>query len=356
MKKRKNYMKPGGRFLIMIIVCIAILTNGCGSPKYVVTDRGQQAYYQTGYPVRDTSKDLERLFRSVKRINVTGHYNIYVFSPEAGITQAELNNRNVFKEAEETYTYMDTKAGTAIVVSSAQNHTALLTNDHVVEFPDTLIRYFENPDGKKSPYIEQVSIRTHQINLIYDLPELGSFEILARDKTADLALIGVRHPRDEEMRRAPILRISPGQPQRLAWGSFTYILGYPKGYKMVTRGIVSDPNRDRRASFLLDATFNEGISGGLVVAIRGDTGELEWIGMARGGSASTELLLTPEELDPQDIDFLKPYDGDLYINLKQRIEYGITLSVSMKTIQRFFKDHERELARRGYSFSRYLDN
>ncbi len=354
--RRQN--KTGAVFLVLAAVIFILLSIGC-STKYVTTDRGPQAYYQTGFPIHDTSRELERIFRSVKRINVTGHYEVYIFSPESRITKQDVGNAETYEQAIETVSYMNSKAGTATIVASTPLQTALITNDHVIDFPDTVITHFKDPSNSArrsgDRYIEQVAIKSYQINLIYGLPEFGSFEVLSRDKTNDMAIIGVRHPEEQNVDRAPVLRVRAGDPTKLAWGSFVYILGYPKGYKMVTRAIVSDPNRDRRASFLLDGLFNEGISGGIILAMRGDTGELEWIGMARGGSASRELILIPPETEIDEIDFLRPYDGDLFVSPVQRIEYGITLSVSMKSIQDFFKKHEDELRIKGYSLSRFFN-
>lgn len=350
----RTYFFPG--FLILTAVFVLLNSYGC-SRDIIITDRGPQAYYQTGYPVQDMSRELERIFRSVKRVNVTGHYEIFIFSPESRITDADINKPETYNKAVETLSFTNTKAGTAVIVASTLTETALITNNHVIEFPDTIIGYYKDPDQRRrrsAPrYIEQISIKRSQINLIYDMPQFGAFDVLANDKPNDIALIGVKHGSDNVPVGVPTLRIPGGDPSKLSWGSFTYILGYPKGFKMVTRGIVSDPNRDRRGSFLLDALFNEGISGGLILAVRGETGELEWIGLARAGSASTEMIISPPDVDPEELDFLRPYLGDLFIVPTQRIEYGITFPVSMKTIQQFFRNHERELQRRGYSFSRY---
>jgi hypothetical protein len=351
-------LQSGTVFLLLAAGCLVAFVSGCSGRSYVLTDRGPQAYYQTGYPVHDMSRELERIFRSVKRINVTGHYDTYIFSPESKITEGDIHDPALYRRAIDRISFTNSKAGTAIIVAGTPIQTALVTNNHVTDFPDTIVAYFKDhhtgPGRSPSPYIEQISIKAYQINLIYDMPEFGPFEILARDKGNDIALIGVNHRPNQIPVSPPTLRVNAGDPTKLSWGSFVYILGYPKGYKMVTRSIVSDPNRDRRASFMLDALFNEGISGGLILAVRGETGELEWIGIARGGSASTEMIITPPDVDPDDFDFLRPYEGELYITPVQRIEYGITLSVSMKVIQEFFRENERQLRSKGYSFSRFM--
>jgi len=336
-------------------VLFLLLTSGC-SRQYVITDRGPQAYYQTGYPVQDTSRELERIFQSIKRINVTGHYNTFIFYPDRRITLSDLEGKNLLELSDENLSFSDSKAGTATILSSSLTQTALITNEHVISYPDTVIEYYKFEDGNRSPYIEQISIKTHQLNLIYDLPELGAFEVIAKDPSRDLAVIGVYHGDDELSRFPRVLRTPAGNPEKLSWGSFVYVLGYPKGYKMVTRGIVSDPNRDQRASFNLDALFNKGISGGIIVAIRGETGEMEWVGMARAGSATTEMILVPRDISMEDADLFRPYEGDIFLKPDRRIDYGLTLSVSMKSIQSFLTEHRNLLEQKGYSISRFLRN
>ncbi len=347
------------RHMAIVLVLLAaglilLLTTGC-SRQYVMTERGPQAYYQTSLPVHDTSRELERIFRSVKRINVTAHFNTFIFNPDRNLTLQDLEDRDLYDIADDRVIFTDSKAGTAIIIASTPHQTALITNEHVVDYPDTLIDYYKTPDGDRTPYIQQISIKIQQINLIYDLPELGAFDILARDERNDIAIIGVQHRNDSTRRRAPVLRTLPGNPERLSCGSFVYVLGYPKGYQMVTRGIVSDPNRDRHAGFVLDALFNKGISGGLILAIRGETGEMEWIGIARAGSAATEMILVPRDKAPEDADLFRPYEGNIYVKPDRRIEYGITLPVSMKAIQTFLKEHKTQLERKGYSISRFID-
>jgi hypothetical protein len=198
--------------------------------------------------------------------------------------------------------------------------------------------YFASPDHLAQTdtgrFLESVSIRTRQRNLVLGLAEPETFRIIARDSALDIAVIGVDLKVDDpgDMR---VLDIRRGDPSRLAWGSFVYVLGYPRGFPMVTRAIVSDPNRGRDNSFLLDGLFNRGISGGLILAVRGDTEQLEWVGMAMAASAQHEFILLPDDGRVEETGMLMPYDGRLHIERVTRIDYGITFSVPMTSIRRF---------------------
>jgi S1-C subfamily serine protease len=146
---------------------------------------------------------------------------------------------------------------------------------------------------------------------------------------------------------------APGDPRRLSLGSFIYVLGYPGGYPMVTRAIVSDPNRDRRGGFVTDGLWNEGISGGPILAVRGDDGALEWVGITRAGAGVRETLLLPEDMDPPDEDFFILYDGAIYAESALRIQYGIALTVPMLALRSFVSAHRSALSRRGYDVRRF---
>jgi hypothetical protein len=317
------------------------LPTGCAS-SYVLTDRGPQAYYQTGFPVHDTSREIERIFRSVKRIQVAGAYTTYRFAQEDRITEAAIRDPATFRRAVESIAFHHTKSGTAVITARTLHGLHLLTAEHATRLPDTLVVYFDEPRVDRasrgiSRYVESVSIKVVQTNAVLDLPDNLSFRVVSSDRAHDIALIAVDLTGGENVLAAPVLRARRGDPSRLVWGSFVYVLGYPRGFPMVTRAIVSDPNRRPDHSFLVDGLFNPGISGGVILAVRGETGELEWVGMARAASSHPEVLLLPETRDVEEEGMLLPYEGRLYVEQVSRIDYGITFSVPMTRIERFLR-------------------
>ncbi|HSJ06414.1 MAG TPA: serine protease [Longimicrobiales bacterium] len=329
--------RPAGpRLLALAGACI--LAGACARPL-VMTDRGPQAHYQTGYPVHDTSREIERIFRSVMRVQVTGYYDTYRFAQEDAVTEDDIRQRATFARAVERFSFDHSKAGTATVVSRRGHRLSLITNEHVTRLPDTVVVYYDTrpADAGRPRHVESVSVRTGQTNVVIGLPELGVFRVVARDSAADIALIAVDIRDADAVASVQVLRIPAGDPSRLAWASFVYVLGYPRGFRMVTRGLVSDPNRGSDNAFLLDGLFNRGISGGLVLAVRGDTGRLEWVGMATAASAHTEFILAPERGTDRETGMLMPYDGRLFMEQVTRIDYGITFSVSMTAIRRFLQ-------------------
>ncbi len=99
-----------------------------------------------------------------------------------------------------------------------------------------------------------------------DGPGGGEFEVIAKDRKKDLAILGRQYVGDPYQLIKP-LKIPMGNPKDLEWGSFVYIIGYPMGHKMVTKGIISNPRDDESNSFLIDALFHRGFSGGIILAI-----------------------------------------------------------------------------------------
>lgn len=331
---------------------------GTGCVRYLTVEGGPQAYYQTAFPGHDVSGHLEEAFRAVKRIRVTGVYDHYRFSPEAAPLEGDPLGPNVLARAVDTFTNSTSREASAAQIARAGRRVTLLTNHHATHFPDTVVEYVETagrtppaPPGRRR--IDRISVRRAQYNLVMDRAGIQPFDILARDVQSDLALIGASYPIGTEGRVLSVLQVQVGDADRLSWGSFVYVLGHPGGYPMVTRGIVSDPRREATASFLIDGLWNEGISGGPILAVRGQDGSLEWVGIARAAAGRLEHRLTPDPESIQALDQRQLYEGRIYLEEIQRILYGISLSVPMTTIREFINRNRADLRRRGWEAPRF---
>lgn len=343
-----------------LVLGIALLAAAANTAcvRYVPVDRGPQAYYQTAFPDHDVSGQLEEAFRAVKRIRVTGVYDHYRFSPETAPLEGDPLGPGVLAQAVDTFTNSTSREASAAQIARTNRRVTLLTNHHATFFPDTLVEYAETPRGERPAppgrrRIERVSVKRDQYNLVMDRAGIQPFEVLARDVQLDLALIGAAYPLGTEGRVLTILRVPVGDADRLSWGSFVYVLGHPGGYPMVTRGIVSDPRREATSSFLIDGLWNEGISGGPILAIRGQDGTLEWVGIARAAAGRVEQRLTPDPAALPRLDQRTLYEGRIYLEEVQRILYGISLSVPMTTIREFLNRNRSTLRNRGWEVPRF---
>jgi len=355
------------RAALLSVLAIAAVSPACAAA--IPGFSGDQAFYQTAWPAYDTSDLLANTFRSVRRIQISTAYRTFTFAPESAPTEAEVGIPEVFASAVDTSTFLRERAATAVMLSrSPEYRVALLTVNHALEFPDTIVLLLEEDEeaGSALPVgsrrVESISIKIRQSNVVVGSTTLDPFEILARDPVRDLALVGVLEPPDPPPiapgpgvlslppPRTPVLSLRAGDAGRLSWGSFVYVMGYPRGYPMVTRGIVSSPNDRTFGSFLVDGLWNRGMSGGLILAVRGDGEGLEWVGIARSAAATAELRLVPEERDEADrrAAVRLPYRGEVYVEEVQGIDYGITLSVPMSEIRSFLEAQRIPLLQAGY--------
>ena len=199
------------------------------------------------------------------------------------------------------------------------------------------------PDQRAIP---RISIKTQQVNTVSGPRYVDPFEILARNQTEDLALIGVTFMTDVVSNDRPPSRLAAGDPGRLSLGSLVYVIGHPAGRQMVTHGIVGD--RGPNDSFLTDGLWNEGMSGAPILAVRGEGGGLEWVGIALAASARTEHRLVAEEAAERTQYPERPYEGPIYLRPVQEIRYGITFSVPLIEIRRFLDEHRSLMMDIGY--------
>ncbi|SMO66728.1 S1 family peptidase [Fodinibius sediminis] len=311
---------------------------------------GQPDTYTTAFPHRDISDQLEDAQESLIRIVSTSHYNTYVFDkPEVRLS--DVRTSNLKEIASQQYSDDESTAGTSIILDLNDNGEALLiTCAHSVTSPDTLINYFIDEGYEQNTYIESISIKRRQTNLLFTVSELTNFEIIAEDRLSDLALLSTTlNPDTQSQHRA--LRFPMGQMEHLRLGSFLYVLGYPKGFPMITRGIASTRGNPPHRFFIMDALFNPGISGGLVIGSRDHFRSFEWLGMARSATASQETVLLPYPDSEEDVQagVIRPYTDQIFLGQKNRIAYGITQAIPISEIRSFLDKNSRVISRHRFA-------
>jgi len=300
-----NSMKP----FVLFLSCL-LLFVGCTKKIYdVVYPTLSDGRYDTEFPYRNCSKQLEEISRSVKRLNTITYYKSYVFSERDRLKESELNDRIIKKKAIKNIFFNKTGSGTATVIYHDHAKIAFLTCAHVIDTPDTILTFFPVNDNGEEKIVQSVSIKVRQQYYVVDIPRGGELELLKMDSKDDIAVLGKEIGQIE--RFVPVFGYPGGKSSDLEWGSFVYIIGYPIGYKMITRGIVSNPNMDAKGSFLIDALFNRGFSGGIILAIKDGVPNFELVGITKSVSARNEYVLRPEkEVGEFAYDSNVPYQGD----------------------------------------------
>ncbi len=344
-------MKQYSLFLFLLII-IFLFTGRCSRKIYQVAyPTLNDGRYDTEFPYKSCAKELEKISRSIRKLSSIAYYRSYIFKPEALITVDSIIANNYKKYISREIYFNNSVIGTATVIYYMRRHVALLTCAHIVDFPDTVYTYHYDESEEKSTFIQSVSFKVKQNNFVADLPERGELEILAMDAKIDIAILGMIFQEDSNY-PISVFEYPFGKANELEWGSFVYVIGYPKGHKMVTRGIVSQPNRGGDGTFIVDALFNRGFSGGIVVAIKDGVPNFELVGIA--GSAAADFfqyIAPPESLDKLGYSTHVPYEGEVYVKLEKQLNYGITFVVPSEKIRDFMKKNLDILEDKGFNMS-----
>ncbi len=246
-------------------------------------------------------------------------------------------------------------SGTGTVIYFNEGKVGILTCAHVVEFPDTIISYFADSDGGFTKFVQVIFLKESQSIYVAGFPEGSEFELLVSDKKSDLAIIGKDYKALSDL-RFPVFNYPVGKGKELDWGSFVYIFGYPIHQQMVTKAIVSNPNRDEFGSFLVDAVVNNGMSGGIVLAIRDGVPNFELVGMIQWVPEEEENILVPKALKNNErYNPIVPYKGEEYVKRYSSIRYGIARVISAEKISSFIKENALILSEKKYYLDRFMN-
>lgn len=307
--------------------------------------------YDSEFPYKGSSAELEEIGKSVFRINSTAFYYTYIFDQNSKLTTNELNEDVLKTKPIKTALFDQSTAGTATLLSIENGTVALLTCAHVVDFQDTIIVHHYDEAGNITKYVESISIKDKQTIYAAGFPSGGELGVIVSDRSLDIAIIGNKYNNDF-VNRLKIFMYPFGSSKTLEWGTFVYLFGYPLNYKMITKAIVSSPNIDENGSFLIDAVINRGFSGGIVLAIKDGVPNFEMVGMVQKVPREDEDFIKPKNLR-NDVPYnpLIPYEGELYVDRRTSIRYGIAKIVSIEQILDFIKQNTENLSRKGYYIS-----
>jgi len=302
--------------------------------------------YDSEFPYKNCSKELQEISEAVTKVFCNTYYKNYYFSPHRKIVSKDINKK-LLETPNGITDIKSTVSGTATVIYFQADRIAMLTCSHVVSKPDTIINYVTFEDNPSAKFVQTVSVKQKQEILVYGMPEDGVFEVLLLDNENDIAILS-KELKSSTVAKIPVLKYPFGTAKELEWGSFVYLIGYPMGYKVITKGIVSQPDRDKRGAFLIDALFNRGLSGGILLAVRDGVPNFEVVGITTSAAAETETVLVPER--NKSYDETVPYEGKIYVDNKKSINYGITKAISAEAILSLIQENKDFLLKKGYDF------
>jgi S1-C subfamily serine protease len=227
-----------------------------------------------------------------------------------------------------------------------------MTCGHVVDFSDTLITRYVGSDYRITPFIRSISIKTNQLIFLNEVGGGIALDVLALDRSADLAILGQKiDPRQSIA--LPVFSYPLGKSKDLEWGSFVYVFGYPAGYRMVTKGIVSLSAKPQ-GSFVVDAVVSPGSSGSIALAIRDGVPNFELVGMIKMIPAQTTYVLTPSKDGDVEYDPIEPYHGEVFVQRKAEIQQGIAVAIPTETIVAFIEKNRFRLSQQGYDLTSWI--
>ncbi len=322
---------------------------GCTAPRVEPVPVAVQAdgEYDSEFPNLAASQALEEISQAIKQINSVTFYKSYHFPSGLRLQDYGSLDSVLAKVTTQSEVINNSVYGTATILHRTSNKILFLTSAHVVSAPDT-IRFYWMEDGQE--YLEGVAVKLNQTDSVLDLPGIGSVEvkILKMDTENDIALLAGAIETFQDV-AVPVFNYPIGKSRELKLGSFVYLIGYPMGLKMITSGLVSTKNYKKTGSFLIDIPFNEGMSGGIILALRDGPPHFELVGLAKSVSANRINVLTPSE--ERGLEYYSsnyPYEGDTFVKQLNIIHYGVSFTTSSEEILQFFKENEKYLLKQGF--------
>ena len=305
--------------LTLFSILFIVITFSCSDKTFeTVYPTLNDGKYDSEFPYRNCSEQLNTISKSIKKISSNVFYDIYEFDVSQKVKREYINDEFMRNNAITKDLASESIIGTATIIYKDSKRIALITCAHIVNYSDTIVSQYQIKDDSEE-YIKTIAIKKQVQHFILDLALGKKFEILAIDNKNDIAILGLE-TNQHILNRVLVFPYPPGNSNELEWGSFVYIMGYPMGLQMITRGIVSSPSRSKKGSFLIDAVFNHGFSGGLVLAIKDGVPNFEMVGMVKSASASYDNYLMPEQptgklIYSQNLN----YTGSMHVKAKETI-------------------------------------
>lgn len=340
-------------FSLIYLLIVVLFVMACSGSEKVTAERMEydtQTLYSSATGSDFMREEIKKGIQSVKRLHNTVIYRTYVFDADNLPTNGQLADTEFSLRASQTTMDHQSNAGSALVLKNNNGITVVLTASHTVTYPDTVWHFVEDTELEQNNIVEAVSVRESISRYVIGTRGVYDFEVELNDPARDLAFLTLKWERNERPRLPP-LDLEAGRSGSLDWTDQVYAVGFPLGTEMVTRAMVSDSGNNPRRSFVLDAAFNRGFSGGAIFAERGDGTGMEWVGMVSSAAAEREEYLVPERMYDDEFRPELEYTGAIYARRSQRINYGITYAVGIDHIREFYNENRDELRRRGISLA-----
>lgn len=312
----------------------------------------QPELYDVLYPQKNPAPYFKEFSEIIKRIQVSLFYTSYYFDNDQRITLKTLEFQRAQKLSRSKHVFNLSKIGTAIPLQVNNDGVLLVTCAHVVEAPNTIYSYRKEKGLPHDTYLRSVTILERVEYYVFEAPTVNNFQVIAKAEKADIALIQSIPGKNDPL-YVKTLDYPLGNSKKLQWGSPIFMFGFPINNRMMSTGIVSDPNADGKGSFLTNAYMNKGFSGGLVLALRGDVPNFEWVGIANAASSEHEFVLVPNKNQEAYFEEGQMYTDTLFLEKRLNINHGISKVVPTDEIRAFLESQEKKLFNLGYDLTSF---
>lgn len=233
--------------------------------------------------------------------------------------------------------------GGGVILHRDERQSLILTCEHVLTTPDTILEYYRDAEGRPTDVIfsRAVCLRT-TVHVIDDGYQFRSAEILATDARSDLGLVLA----------GPSLTVglpfpfAIGVDTDLQWGDVVVAFGYPRKMKQITLGVVS--SSPYPGTFGIDLTARFGFSGGPVILVRPE-GALELAGILRSVPVKKLRYLAPPPNALPGQMLSPPQMSDIAVEEIDLVDYGTAYAVGAERIGQFLGEKNAILGMKGIS-------
>ncbi len=324
-------------YSIVVIANILSLTVSCYQSPHKVSHQ----LFEFEEAKLITFSELER---SILKLTCSAFYENYYYKPPSQFADQSVSQESLLIQKKYT---TNSVAGTGLLIAQSTNKILILTCHHVFDFEDTVKTYYVDKNQKATRFLQSLAKKFGQtIYITHKNGAISQGKMISSDKENDIALIETEVT-GNTLAEIPFQGIF-NQNSNVRLGQEVYLLGFPKGHFMITQGLISpSKNKDK---FMVDASFNRGFSGGIVITFDNRTGDYRYIGMANSTAYDSEIALGPSEAISSVETFQStPYEEAIFIQELKMINYGITFILNGDVIADFIIKEETRLVQLGYS-------
>ena len=322
-------VKGGGFFVIISGLLLSCTTSRKQSTR--------PDYFEYKKMIRDGFSTINK---NIFKVYSAADYETFTFPSDS---QVRKENLGAIDESNyPTNTSTETTRGTATLIHGDDKKQVFLASYHVFNYADTVFDYYYRDDGTRTPFIAQLSVKTGQKHIVKKHMESTAVELVAYNKKQDIAYIA-GEVETNAATRGQQTQVNMASEKALRTGTEVFVSGFPSGYSMVTRGLLSKPLSEKTSKVLIDAPFNKGYSGAPFFILSPDCRCFKLAGIVTSSALTKKNILVPEfqrhekTYDPKSI-----YTDPTYVNQDKRIKYGVTFGIGINTIEAFYINNKEK--------------